>query len=174
MKTCTQCHAAKPMVSFARSGAAKDGYHTWCKACKAARSRHWWSLNKERENAKDRTQYAASGERRRSQARAWHCKNLDRSLQNKRDWKLRLYGLTSDDYASMLAGQGHCCAVCRRPTNNHKKQRGFAVDHCHETRLVRGLLCHHCNVGIGHFFDEPELIRAAAAYLERAPKRKTA
>jgi hypothetical protein len=40
-------------------------------------------------------------------------------------------------------------------------------DHCHETGLTRDPLCRKCNMALGLFSDNPQLLRAAAAYLER-------
>ena len=76
----------------------------------------------------------------------------------------------------MLAEQDGKCANCRRPPEQvHRKSgkvRDLAVDHCHETKAVRGLLCTDCNMAIGLLRDDPALLRAAADYLDRhSPKR---
>ena len=58
----------------------------------------------------------------------------------------RKYGITFDDYLSMLGKQGHSCAICKAP---FKKPDGtlrrICVDHCHSCKKVRGLLCYQCN-----------------------------
>jgi hypothetical protein len=73
------------------------------------------------------------------------------------------YGLTMEAYEAMLAAQGGACAICRRTEPTGK---GWHIDHCHTTNRVRAILCHHCNLMLGHALDEPALLRAAANYLE--------
>ena len=79
------------------------------------------------------------------------------------------FGLTIHQYEEMAARQNHVCACCGKPetVKRHGKLLWLAVDHCHTTGAIRALLCGHCNKGIGHFNDDPELLRKAAAYLER-------
>ena len=77
------------------------------------------------------------------------------------------YGITLDDYNIMLEDQNGVCAICGKPPHeanpDHWKER-LAVDHCHETGRVRGLLCNNCNAGIGHLGSESVAL-AAAQYL---------
>jgi hypothetical protein len=42
----------------------------------------------------------------------------------------------------------------------------LVVDHNHKTGKIRGMLCNHCNRGLGHFRDDPELLTFAAEYLK--------
>lgn len=73
------------------------------------------------------------------------------------------FGISLADFETMLSNQGGVCAICgERP-----KRRRLAVDHCHQTGRVRGLLCYSCNVGIGALRDSPDVIRSAIAYLRR-------
>lgn len=73
----------------------------------------------------------------------------------------RVYGLPPGSYDAMMAAQDNACAICRGPFT------GVAhVDHEHGSQIVRGLLCANCNRGVGMFRDQPERLRAAAAYLE--------
>lgn len=75
------------------------------------------------------------------------------------------YGMTIEDYDLMLANQGGRCAICESGDSGRKGAR-FAIDHNHETGVIRGLLCRACNTGLGLLNDDPERIRNAAKYLE--------
>jgi hypothetical protein len=39
------------------------------------------------------------------------------------------------------------------------------VDHCHKKNVIRGMLCSSCNIGLGNFKDDPELLEFARMYL---------
>jgi hypothetical protein len=73
------------------------------------------------------------------------------------------YGITEAEYDRRLAEQGGRCAICR--TTKPGSRGVFRVDHDRLTGRVRGLLCNHCNLGIGHFDHDPELLMVAARYL---------
>jgi hypothetical protein len=72
------------------------------------------------------------------------------------------YGLSLQDYRAILERQGNACAICK------KRGRPLCIDHCHVTGQVRGLICRSCNLALGNCNDDPEVLRAAAAYLEAA------
>ena len=111
-----------------------------------------WAKHKDRIN-KGRRERAASDpeyrERRNSQGRG----------EPKR-WLQRTYGISREEYDAMVAAQNGRCLIC-----DEKPMRGLCVDHCHETKVVRGLLCNNCNVGLGYFDDDPIRLLRAAAYL---------
>jgi len=73
----------------------------------------------------------------------------------------RKYGLSLEDYDAMVARQDGLCPLCRRMP----KER-LCVDHCHDTQMLRLLLCHGCNRGLGNFGHDPALMRGGADYLE--------
>ena len=84
-----------------------------------------------------------------------------------RSYMLRtLYGITLEQHDALLESQGGVCAICGA-TPEQSAKGALAVDHCHTTGKVRGLLCGNCNVGIGQLRDDPKLVRRAAEYLER-------
>jgi hypothetical protein len=76
----------------------------------------------------------------------------------------RRYGIELEDYNRLLTGQGGKCAICSS-SDPKSKDGNFHVDHCHETKLVRGLLCFPCNAGIGKFRHDPALRLRAIAYI---------
>ena len=75
------------------------------------------------------------------------------------------YNLTIEEYDELLESQEFKCAICLtdKPTGKWKQ---FAVDHCHQTGKVRGLLCNDCNRGMGLLRDNSNLLRKAAEYLD--------
>lgn len=77
---------------------------------------------------------------------------------------IKLYGITLDQFNQIKQEQGNRCKICNtdEPKGRHNC---FHVDHCHSTGKVRGLLCNKCNVGLGSFKDDPEILKIAAEYL---------
>ena len=81
---------------------------------------------------------------------------------------LKRLNIDEETYKSLFEKQNDCCAICRKPeTARHQsgKIRQLAVDHCHETGNIRGLLCTKCNTGIGLFKDSWLLLDNAMEYL---------
>jgi hypothetical protein len=74
------------------------------------------------------------------------------------------YGITIEEYDQLLVLQEGVCAICKKSCTSGKR---LAVDHDHESGIVRGLLCRKCNRGIGLFHDSLELLQSAANYLNR-------
>lgn len=86
--------------------------------------------------------------------------NKERPSGRVRASNLKRYGLTVAEFDAMKAAQEERCAICRQDVV-------LCVDHCHTTGRIRGLLCHACNHGLGNFKDNPALLLAAVAYLEK-------
>ena len=79
------------------------------------------------------------------------------------------FGIDINCYNKLLKDQNEVCAICGNPEtivdNRTKKTRSLAVDHCHTTKKVRGLLCMGCNQGLGNFRENPEFLAAAITYV---------
>ena len=76
------------------------------------------------------------------------------------------YGINMVEYEQKLIEQQHACAICFLTTPGQSNVKRFAVDHCHETGKIRGLLCSNCNKGIGLLNDSVEILEAAIEYLK--------
>jgi hypothetical protein len=80
-----------------------------------------------------------------------------------RESKLRVkFGITPEAYEALLQRQGGVCAICAKAETTGRR---LAVDHCHKTGRIRGLLCALCNTAIGKLGDSPELVERALNYL---------
>jgi len=79
------------------------------------------------------------------------------------------YGVSLSFVRTLYDKQGGVCAICQtegfKMLGGHNS--GMNLDHCHKTGVVRGLLCHNCNRGLGLLQDSPTYLRRAAEYLEK-------
>lgn len=95
-------------------------------------------------------------------------KRKDHYLQNKEQIRERVlikkYGITLEQFDALLVVQNGRCAICggREPGGRYGQ---WYVDHDHITGIVRGLLCNRCNISLGKFEDDPDLLEKAAAYV---------
>jgi hypothetical protein len=105
-----------------------------------------------------------SPEHQRAYNKAYFADPANKEAQRNKTLQ-RKFGITSAQYDAMLAKQDFKCAICH--SDNPAAPRGgrFAVDHCHATGRVRGLLCSNCNTGLGRFKDNTQFLRSAIEYL---------
>lgn len=136
-KICNGCKEEKPLAAFwVDSRNKSDGRYSYCKACKTESTYAWRAKNKDRYNAK--------------------MKKYHKDTYN--TGKIYRYNLSREDYNKMLSEQGGLCALCHKP--NPSTKRSLAIDHCHETGKVRGILCYGCNRLMVLLDDEGLLSRA--------------
>ena len=70
----------------------------------------------------------------------------------------RYSDMISEEHLKAIREEVKECVICG-------SEEELVVDHCHKTNVVRGMLCNHCNRGLGHFKDDPELLEFARMYL---------
>ena len=151
-KICFTCKVEKELSEFTSDKQKKDGLTPYCKSCRVALSRRDYEKNKEKINSRSKERYKRIGHTQvyKDRDRASHLK--------------RTYNITVFKYNDMFIEQGGCCAICG--THQSKLNRRLVVDHCHETDVVRGLLCRKCNAGLGHFNDSLGILKNVMKYLE--------
>lgn len=79
------------------------------------------------------------------------------------------FSLSLDEYNKMLEVQENKCAICNQPETHMRngKLKALAVDHCHKTGAIRGLLCSDCNTGIGKLKENIDIFQSAIQYLTK-------
>lgn len=123
-----------------------------------ARTREYRKLYM-REYMKDPARIEAAKESRKR----WY---WERGGQN---WhRQKKYGITQEQFDSLLAAQENKCAIC---VSELEATKGTHVDHDHETGKVRGILCQNCNRGLGMFKDSSELMSRAILYIRTSSEK---
>lgn len=130
----------------------------------AASSRAWHAQTKDKRRVVSKAYREANRDVLAEKKRQYAAANSERSKAWKRE---RYFGVSADQYRSMLEDCGGVCAICG---GVNKSGRALAVDHCHATGKVRGLLCSMCNVAIGRLGDTSASVMRAVSYLERAER----
>lgn len=148
---CKGCSQRLPATDDFFSRCPNGKHRNECKECRAA---------------SERRRVGVDPARRKASIARWRAENREAfNAAQARAKMRRKYGLSADALAALLAEQGGACAICGSVEGGGKHKR-LVVDHCHRSGAVRGMLCHSCNTAIGHFRDDPNLLRAAAAYVE--------
>ena len=92
------------------------------------------------------------------------------TFNSKRDKRLfHTFGIRESEYEDILVEQNHKCKICGAKGNSDRngvRYSNLAVDHCHDTGVVRGLLCMKCNIGLGNFQDNVIYLESAINYLK--------
>ena len=159
-KQCRGCGETQPIDQFTFTS---DGYRRhFCRACRTKNRKRWEAENRKKLTDSKREWYRKNSEQQRAYAKARRLAHPEKFADYRRR---RGTGIALGEYDKLLAAQGGKCAVCGREPPVQKRPLG--VDHCHATGKIRGLLCNCCNTAIGSCQDDPEVLRSAAAYLER-------
>jgi hypothetical protein len=148
---CARCKEWKLVDCFHGDNRKATKRHSWCRQCGTEAARIYREKNREKVRAKQKERLVVYRERRRL-------------LEI-----VRKYGLSEMELTALRKAQEDKCGSCgvRLTALPAGKGSGWCIDHDHKTGRVRGILCHRCNLLIGMGLDDPDLLRAAASYLER-------
>ena len=144
-KTCPSCKQDKYFSEFGKDKTKKLGISSYCKPCASSNRTKNYKKNPQEEKTKLKSYY----KKNKQKSYAYSIKNL--------------YGLTIEELNHIKLLQNNSCKICKTHESNLKRK--LFVDHCHETKNVRGLLCQSCNTMIGNAKDNILVLQSAINYL---------
>lgn len=117
--------------------------------------KEYYLRNREKINERHKKNRLSAPEKRKKQQRRWNY-----------NYRLKKLGISEEWFDKTLENQKGRCAICGHQFNEDKPH----VDHCHKKGKARGLLCLHCNTGLGHLekWDKSGWLVKAAKYLKKA------
>lgn len=137
-KTCSACRRKKSLNDFHKEKGGRFGRQRWCISCANAHRRS------------DGAASDASKLRRKVTTANYHQKHREKRLADGRKaFLLRRYGITIEEFDAIFGSQDGRCGLCL--SGHSGGVRRWAVDHDHETGIVRGVLCHPCNTFLGMY-----------------------
>jgi len=168
-KRCTQCGLVQALGNFYANKQCAYGVDSRCKACHRAKAREYRQANPEKASAATKAWRDRNRDRVQAHRIRW---KKDNPLSEKRYGIRSRFNITDDEYLRLFEAQDYRCGICSVAVEPYS--RDAHVDHAHSCcpdkdrscgSCVRGILCASCNLGIGKFRDDPELLIGAAAYL---------
>ena len=177
MKNCSKCRTEKDLGEFAVYNGKP---WSWCKPCQRVSSKNYRKAHPESDRETARRYREKNPSYAAANSKSWRSENPEKyRAQSRRSWEKNKvkklaadrvrymrekYGITIEQYDSMYRAQNGACAVC---DGVNLSGRRLAVDHCHRTGKVRGLLCSMCNSAIGLAKERLDVLKKAVAYLEK-------
>lgn len=122
----------------------------------------WRENNKEKLKIYFQKDYKINKHKRDISRKEWRMKNPEKLRSRKIENR---YNITMEQYNKIFDKQHGRCAICNEHQSELKSALG--VDHNHKNNIVRGLLCHRCNMAIGLLRESIELLNNAKKYLRR-------
>jgi len=141
VKKCGTCKRTLELSAFSKNVTTKDGLRYACRECTSIKKKENW-----RKNPRYRELHRKAARRKR----------------------LKKLGMDESFFYKLYEEQGGKCKICSTPMEKEPKNKVdcACVDHDHKTGKIRGLLCPKCNMAIGLFKDNIELLKIAINYLE--------
>ena len=148
MKTCSKCKTEKQLSEFYKNKAQKDGFNNQCKQCHIIHNKKDYQKHKEKRIATNKN---------------YRLNNIEADKNRKRNSRLKLtYGISYEQKFAIVKNQNNRCAIC---DDDLKDPKHTHLDHNHTTGAIRGILCNHCNRGLGGFRDSEKALLKAVEYL---------
>jgi Recombination endonuclease VII len=164
-KKCSNCKLIKTVDNFGKDKNNRSGLKSWCNQCNCELAK----LQRFRD--RDRLLKVAKeyNKKYKETRKAKHVEKiaLD-STYNKRGMLKTRYGLSYEEYLILLEESDNSCQICGITNSEYNElyNKDLSIDHCHETKYIRGILCDKCNTGLGQFKENKELLVKAIEYLQ--------
>ena len=127
-----------------------------CKACNTKAVKQWRIEHPDRVKQANLQWQRDNRERHNANGRAFRKRHPGMSTEYNHRYR---YGITLAERREIERQMGNQCPIC-------KKIGELVTDHDHNTNRIRGLICRECNLLLGNAYDNPEVLRNAAEYLE--------
>lgn len=151
-KLCLKCNTIKNKKEFYIHKACR--YTAWCKECTKKQAKKYRIENPDKIKALKKKYKEIRKEVRKPSERRYYLK--------------RKYKITEIDYRNLYNKQNGKCILCNKKFAYGK----LCIDHCHTFKKIRGLLCNNCNLGLGNFKDNIEVLKKAIYYLKKNQLKK--